>query len=48
MSTIKLTEKHNTMLNEISQKRKKAGELVNQKQQIVYEAIEKVHKRECK
>ena len=48
MGQVKLKDNVDEMLNKISEKRKSAGELVNQKQSIVEQLIMKQFKREIK
>ena len=48
MGQVKLKDNVDEMLTQISNKRKSAGELVNQKQSIVEQLIMKQFKREIK
>jgi hypothetical protein len=45
---VKVSEKANDMLTEISKKRKADGSLVRTKQDILAELIQSLHKKECK
>ena len=45
---LRVEAQHNELLNELSAKRKKEGNLIKSKQDIVADLILKQHKRECK
>lgn len=45
---VKVSLKTNDMIDEISKKRKEAGEFNRTKQDVIAEAIQSLHKKECK